>query len=88
MNEGNKPVAKVVRGSIRIAIWAQEGKFGKFYTMTPSRRYKKGDIWNSSNSFPEDEALLLSKAFSDAYDIVRQLRDLETKAQSKEVVAS
>lgn len=74
MNEKNKPIAKVVRGSIRIAIWAQKGKYGTFYTMSPSRRYRKGEDWMSSNSYPEDEALALSKAFLDASDAIRALR--------------
>ena len=75
MNEKQKPVAKVVRGAIRIAIWAQKGKYGTFYTMTPSRRYKKGEDWTSANSFPEDEALALSKALLDADSVIRGLRE-------------
>ena len=86
MNDNEKPVAKVRRGAVRIAIWAQDGKFGKFYTMTPSRRYKKDGTWNTSTSFPEDEALILSKAFSDAYDIIRQLRDLEDRDRPQESI--
>ena len=74
MNEKNKPVAKIVRGSIRIAIWAQKGKYGTFYTMSPSRSYRKGEDWMSSNSYPEDEALALSKAFLEAYDHIRVLK--------------
>ena len=74
MNEKVKPIAKVVRGAIRIAIWEKIGQYGKFYTMTPSRSYKDGDEWKSSNSFVEDEALLLSKAFSDAYEIIRTIK--------------
>lgn len=83
MNEATKPVAKVVRGSIRIAIWAQKGKFGTFYTMTPSRRYKKGEDWANSNSYPEDEALVLAKAFSDASDVIRVLRAKDNAAASE-----
>ena len=74
MNEKVQPIAKVVRGAVRIAIWEQEGKYGKFYTMTPSRNFKDGEEWKSSNSFVEDEALILSKAFSDAYDVIRTIK--------------
>lgn len=74
MNEKVKPVAKVVRGAIKIAIWEQVGQYGKFYTMSASRSYKDGDDWKTSNSFIEDEALILSKAFNDAYDIIRTLK--------------
>lgn len=61
MNEKVQPVAKVVRGAVRIAIWEQEGKYGKFYTMSVSKNYKDGEEWKSSNSFAEDEALLLRR---------------------------
>ena len=86
MNEKVKPVAKVVRGAVRIAIWEQVGQYGKFYTMSPSRSYKKGDDWMNSTSFVEDEALLLSKAFSDAYDIIRTLKAKnQTESESEEI---
>jgi hypothetical protein len=78
MNEKVKPVAKVVRGAVRIAIWEQQGKFGNFYTMTVARNYKDNDEWKSSNSFLEKDALPLSKAFSDAYEIIRSLRSTST----------
>lgn len=72
-----KPVAKVTRGSIQIAIWADRGKYGTFYKLTASRRYKKNDSWKNSSSFVEDDALILSKAFTDAYDVIRELRSNE-----------
>lgn len=74
MNENNKPVAKIIHGGVQVAIWAKEGKYGTFYSLTPTYSYKKDEEWQSSHSFPEDTALSLSKAFAEAYDAVRELR--------------
>jgi hypothetical protein len=79
MNENNKPVAKIVHGGVQIAIWAKDGKFGTFYSLTPSYSYKKDSEWQSSRSFPEDAALSLSKAFLEAYDAIRTLRSEEAQ---------
>ena len=63
----SKPVHEIRLGSIKVAIWANDTERGKQYNVTPSRLYKEGDEWKSSNSFGRDDLLLLSKVVGMAH---------------------
>jgi hypothetical protein len=56
----NKPVDEVRLGTIRAAIWRNDGEKGARYSVTFERLYKEGSEWKTSSSFGRDELLLLA----------------------------
>ena len=56
-----KPAHKLRDGAIEIAIWKNESDKGPFFSVTPSRSYKKGDEWKESDSYGQDDLLILAK---------------------------
>jgi hypothetical protein len=52
----------VKAGSIRAAIWENDGREGVFYTFTLERLYKAADGWKSTDSFSHRDAANLSAA--------------------------
>ena len=57
----NKPAHKVRSGAIEVAVWSKTGEKGAFYTVSMSRSYKQGDEWKQSESFGQDDILVLAK---------------------------
>jgi len=61
--KGNTPVHEIPDGAIKLSIWKNKGEHGAFYSVTCRRRYKDGDEWKDTNSYGEDDVLLVSKLF-------------------------
>lgn len=62
-----KPVHQVRLGSIKAAIWKNESEGGTQFNVTFERLFKKGDEWQSSNSFGKGDLLQLGKVASEAH---------------------
>ena len=74
-----KPVAEIVIGSIKAAIWKNDTTSGVRFNVTFSRFYKDGDQWKSTDSFGRDDLLTLAKVSDQAHDwIINQPKE-ETK---------
>lgn len=58
--EKKKPIHEVKAGSVRAAIWENDGREGVFYTFTLERLYKATDGWKSTDSFSHRDAANLS----------------------------
>ena len=56
-----RPVHEVRIGSVKAAIWRNEGSTNPWHSVTFERIYKDGEEWKSSASFGKDELLLLAK---------------------------
>ena len=56
-----KPVHKLRDGAIEVAIWKNDGEKGPWYNVTHSRSYKQGDEWKESDSYGQDDLLVLAK---------------------------
>jgi hypothetical protein len=56
-----KPIHKIRSGAIEVAIWRQEGLKGPWYSVTMSRSYKQDEEWKQSDSFVQDDVLVLAK---------------------------
>jgi hypothetical protein len=57
-----QPVEEVRIGSIKAAIWRNEGESGPRFNVTFQRLYRTEDgKWQSTNSFGRDELLVLMK---------------------------
>ena len=61
-NAPNRPVHEVRIGSIKAAIWANEGNQGVFYNVTLSRVYKDQQRgWQTASTFGRDDLLVVAK---------------------------
>jgi hypothetical protein len=65
--KANKPVHKFRSGAIEVAIWRHEGEKGTFYNATMSRTYKKNDQWAQSDSFGQDDLLIVAELSRQAW---------------------
>ncbi len=57
----NQPAHKIRLGRVKATIWANDTEHGTRYSVTPSRIYKSGEEWKSTDSFGRDDLLLLAK---------------------------
>jgi hypothetical protein len=69
----NKPADDVRLGTIRAAIWRNDGEKGARYSVTFERLYKEGSEWKTSSSFGRDELLLLAKVADRAHSRIFEL---------------
>lgn len=58
----DKPIHNVKIGSIRAAVWANEGKKGVWYNVTVTRSYHDGEAMQDTTSFGTGDLLAVSKA--------------------------
>jgi hypothetical protein len=65
--KSNKPAHKIRAGAIELSIWKNDGEKGSWYSVTATRSYKQGEDWKQTDSFGQDDLLLLSKLFDQAH---------------------
>ena len=69
-----QPVEEVRIGSIKAAIWRNEGDNGLRFNVTFQRLYRTDDgKWQSTNSFGRDDLLVLMKVADATHTRVMQL---------------
>lgn len=69
-----QPVEEVRIGSIKAAIWRNEGESGPRFNVTFQRLYRTEDgKWQSTNSFGRDDLLVLMKVADATHTRVMQL---------------
>lgn len=88
MSEETKkpPVHKVRFGSIEAAVWEQEGKNGKFLTISMHRNYKdKDDKWKQTNTLRVGDVKDVQCALEDCFEFARtQHKSKDTEEKSGE----
>jgi hypothetical protein len=86
MAKGNKPIATVRAGKIKIAAWENETKTGKMYTFTPTNSYYDEDKkeWKESSSYSATQLLELKQAINEIYSLVRIKTGDTTQTETKE----
>jgi hypothetical protein len=57
----DKPTHEIRFGTIRAAIWRNEGETGVRYNTQFARSYKDGEEWKSTDSFGREDLLTLAK---------------------------
>ena len=75
-----KPAHKIRHRDITVTIWRNEGAKGPWFSVTPSRIYKKDDQWGDSDSFGEDDLLLLAKLLDEAHSWIVSVQQSERQA--------
>ncbi len=75
-----KPAAKFRDGALTVTVWKNAGDKGAFYSVTPSRSYKKDDTWKETDRFGEDDLLPLAKLLDEAHTWIRDTQQAERQA--------
>jgi hypothetical protein len=82
-----QPVEEIRIGSIKAAIWRNEGESGPRFNITFQRLYRtENDKWQSTNSFGRDDLLVLMKVADATHTRVMQLLG-EKREQQRQPVA-
>lgn len=84
-----QPVEEVRIGSIKGAIWRNEGETGPRFNVTFQRLYRTEDgKWQSTGSFGRDDLLVLKKVADAAHTRVMQLLGEKRQQQRQEQPAA
>ena len=89
----HQPVEEVRIGSIKAAIWKNQGEQGVRYNVPFQRIYRTQEgEWKSTDSFGRDDLLTLGKVANEAHTRVLQLaaqqREQEKSEQKEEQTAA
>jgi len=86
------PAHKLRRGVLQVTIWRNTGDNGTWYSVIPSRGYKRGDdAWKETDSLNADDLLPMAKLLSDAdtWIVNQQRADAKArKEQAKQATAA
>ena len=84
-----QPVEEVRIGSIKAAIWRNEGESGPRFNVTFQHLYRTEDgKWQSTGSFGRDDLLVLKKVADAAHTRVMQLLGEKRQQQRQEQPAA
>lgn len=84
-----QPVEEVRIGSIKAAIWRNEGESGPRFNVTFQRLYRTDEgKWQSTGSFGRDDLLVLMKVADAAHTRVVQLLGEKRDQQRQEQPAA
>jgi hypothetical protein len=57
------------------------GEKGNWYSVIPSRSYRKGDVWQETESLGFDDLLAMSKLLSQAHSWIVEAKKADAKAR-------
>jgi hypothetical protein len=80
MSDKAKPDHKIQHRGLAVTIWKNAGKNGPWYAATPSRVYKQDEQWKDSDSFGEDDLLLLAELLKEAHAWIRSAQQSARQA--------
>ena len=63
----SQPAHKFRDGALQVTIWRNSGEKGNWYSVIPSRSYKKGDAWMETESLGFDDLLPMAKLLNQAH---------------------
>lgn len=69
-----RPIKKIRAGNTQVAVWANKGTKGTWFSVSISRSYKdERGQWQDANSFGMQDIPLLCKLLNQAYDYLYSL---------------
>jgi hypothetical protein len=78
-----QPAEEIRIGSVKAAIWKNEGDNGVYFTVTFQRLYRTGDgAWQSTMGFGQADLLVLAKVADAAHTRLQQLIAAERKQRT------
>lgn len=80
--KNHEPAAEVRIGTVKAAIWRNEGDNGVRYNTTFQRLYRGEDGWQSTDSFGLRDLLVLAKVASETHSRIHELlQEQRTESQ-------
>jgi hypothetical protein len=79
----SQPAHKFRDGVLQVTIWRNPGERGNWYSVIPSRSYKKGDDWKETESLGFDDLLAMSKLLSHAHSWIIDAKRADTKVRKE-----
>jgi hypothetical protein len=78
----SQPAHKFRDGVLQVTVWRNSGEKGNWYSVVPSRSYKKGDdAWKETDSLRFDDLLPMAKLFDAAHSWIIQQQQADAKAR-------
>jgi hypothetical protein len=78
----SQPAHKIRIGTLQVTIWRNHGEKGNWYSVVPSRGYKKGDdAWKETDSLREDDLLTMGKLLNQAHTWIVEAKRADAKAR-------
>ena len=69
----SSPAHKIRISNLSVTIWRNSNENGSWYSVNPSRSYKKGDeTWKETDSLGFDDLLTMAKLLDQAHTLDRQ----------------
>jgi hypothetical protein len=80
----NQPAHKIAFGPLRATIWRNVSleKGNTWYSVNPSRGYKKGDdSWGETDSLGSDDLLIMAELLRQAFAWIAKQQQADAKAR-------
>jgi hypothetical protein len=77
----SQPAHKLRDGALQVTIWRNPGEKGNWYSVIPSRSYRKGETWKETDSFGADDLLAMAKLLNQAHSWIVEARKADAKAR-------
>jgi hypothetical protein len=75
------PAHKLRNGVLQVTVWRNFGDNGTWYSVIPSRGYKKGDEWKETDSLNADDLLPMAKLLDQAHSWIVEQQQADQKAR-------
>jgi hypothetical protein len=77
-----QPAHKIRFGVLQVTIWRNVGEKGAWYSVVPSRSYKKDDdIWQQTESLGADDLLPMAELHRQAFNWIANQMQADAKAR-------
>jgi hypothetical protein len=87
MSDKARPAHKFRDRNLTVTVWKNQGENGPWYSVTPARTYKQGELYKESDSYSDDELLRLSVLLQDAYRWIRDAAQADRQAAAESQAA-
>jgi len=84
----SQPAHKFRDGALQVTIWRNPSEKGNWYSVIPSRSYKKGDAWKESDSLRFEDLLAMSKLLTQAHSWIVEAKKADAKARKESAQAA
>lgn len=79
----SQPAHKIRTGVLQVTIWRNHGERGPWYSVIPSRGYKRDDSWKETDSLGTDDLLTMAKLLDQAHTWIMQQQKADAKARKE-----
>ena len=78
------PATKFRDGTLQVTVWRNTGDKGSYYSVTPTRSYKKGDdAWAQTDSLTADDLLAMAELLRESYAWIKAQKRADAKARKE-----